>query len=1210
MDPPNVTEVKRSIAVIWETLQCPICLELLSEPVSTKCDHQFCKFCMLKLLDNTKLNRANCPVCKEKITKRSLQESPGFQRLVTGLQAMIHAYEHDTGTNYFTGLAQDGQKSCVTAGGKNIQVNDVNMVDVNVALPSSHSSTIAALNGFARVMGFEDSGHLTAESGIQDKVQTIESLDSVETKVKTSMHKTRGKGKKNQNSIPADSGPQRKSLRQKQKKDLQPEKSLLKKKRESVEKVAEWLMKVPAEGSLELEKSAENGNNLDNSGSSTSTLDVNVFNNNNNNNEENLKELPAKALEEQVFGATYKRERRTRPAVSLPGNVFTKPMPSETVKSAGKRHKKTSLTPTDFIKSSEEKPEKYLQEEPQSVTNDICMDLLEEAEKLDKLESDKTNCKAPSHVLQNRQPEQNLAKRLRSTGQAVDADLQAKAEMASSTPKKADKRKNNSGKRAPKPLVLVSGVQNEESLSKSKVPSEAVQVHIENYPSSEDQEVPVAMNTRRGRKLSLCSQKRGRKKDTSRLVLQTPEKGLSDPADGNACKSNGCIFEEDIGAIENIEINETASSRRPQHLVEEVSEASVDHDPLVFPSSINPTEDSALHQNHSAPEEKGEDNSEVDTEQLLKSFKATKRKSFHFGALNGKRSCSMYDNVIDLTSPTCSDFIPPTESQPTSGNKDTKISNEECFPALLSSSVSSALSPNKVAKCGTESSYVSVVPQVVDSGICFNAVEREEIPESLLESSARDDCRTLASENHSVELSQHLLNVESSLTPDGLLGPLHGSQPGVSQELSGQLSMHCNPRKSRRRRTQRLQSSSECESVSASNEELQTLTQIFEKSAPPAQGDCIQDVADTGGCEGDCVAERPPTCPSPDCVSASQGSVDLFDSPDKCDVQGNGTSLSAESSQLTSEVLVTQQKLEMKKELVRLEKLMALVSEVLQEKEANPAAPTCPDMPVIPCDQEANQDPDRETLAEGAQDGERVTRPNVSEHDGPAEMLVQEDKENKTPERDCSKAKMVMVSSGLAPAEQMTVKRFAKRVGARVVSQVTAEVTHIVMCTDEQLVCERTLKYFLGIAGRKWVVSFQWISECFKQKKLLDESKFEVRGDVVNGTHHLGPTRARTTDDDNLLMRGYEICFQGPFTDMTTDELEWMVQLCGAAVVKDPLLLDNKRKTNQLVIVQPGSAPCSTTYSSLSKQATVVTRGWLLDTVATYTLQTYANYQT
>nr|XP_057918586.1 breast cancer type 1 susceptibility protein homolog [Doryrhamphus excisus] len=1108
MSPQNVTEVKRGIAALWETLQCPICLDLLTKPVSTKCDHQFCKFCMLKLLDNSKLNGSSCPVCKEKITKRSLQDSPGFQRLVTGLQDMIHAYERDTGTNYFTGFIhiQDGRQSSLTTGDMKQQVDD-NMKDVEEVLPSSHSSTIAALNGFAKVMGFEDSSHLTTESEVQDKIQTTESLDSVETRVKASARKTRGKGRKD-NFMPVDPEPLRQSSRQKQKKHPEPDKIFEKRTRKSVEKVKEWLMKVPAEGSLELTKSAEGAPDPDDSGSSTSTLDVDVFNISEPNPK---KELPAKALEEQVFGATYKRGRRAKVAFSVPGNTFTAP----TVQPSGKRQrKKNTLTP-----SSEEERVKHLEEELQTLQDDICMDSFEDNA------NNKTPCLVSAKTLQ------------------VDSDLQAQAETERSAPKKAEKRRVHSGRvkhtRAAKPLLLVSGVQNEES----KPPSEAVQVHIENYPSSEDQDVPVARNTRKGRKRSLCSQ------------MSVPKKGASvktsasDLLDAKPKKSNGCVYDEEIAAIENMEIGQTASS------IKEVPETSEDR--------------SGSRQIQSTPAEE-EDYSEVDTEQLLKSFKATKRKSFNLRRPNGKRSRSV-ENLTDLTNPTCSDFIPRMES-PTQG------SDHEDVGALLRSSVSSALSPNKVAKYGTESPYVSVVPHVGDSGIRFHAVEREEIPES----SAKDDRR------NALEPSQHLLNAESSLTPDGLAAPLHESKTTRSEDLSMESVIRSNPRKSsRRRRTPRLQSSSECGSSSKSNEELATLT---------PRGDFIQEAAD-------CIAACPPACPSPDCISASQGSVDLFGSSDECDGPVNGGSGSVESSQFISQVLVTQQKLKMKKELVRLEKLMALVSEVLQEKEANPSAPTCSDVQqlIVPRDQEANQDLHRKTPAEDAHCA-------ALQHIGTAETPVHEDKENKTPERGCGKAKMVLVSSGLAAAEQMTVKRFAKKVGARLVSRVTAEVTHIIMRTDEQMVCERTLKYFLGIAGRKWVVSFHWISECFKQKKVLDESDFEVRGDVVNGPHHLGPMRARTTDDENLLMRGYEICFQGPFTDMTTDELEWMVQLCGATVVKDPPVLDSKRKSNQLVIVQHGSAQFS--YSGLAKQATVVTRGWLLDTVATYTLQGYTNYQT
>nr|NP_001018311.1 bloodthirsty [Danio rerio]AAS45169.1 bloodthirsty [Danio rerio] len=51
-----------------EELQCSICLEVFTDPVSTPCGHNFCKSCLNKCWNNSQT--CSCPYCKETFTQR------------------------------------------------------------------------------------------------------------------------------------------------------------------------------------------------------------------------------------------------------------------------------------------------------------------------------------------------------------------------------------------------------------------------------------------------------------------------------------------------------------------------------------------------------------------------------------------------------------------------------------------------------------------------------------------------------------------------------------------------------------------------------------------------------------------------------------------------------------------------------------------------------------------------------------------------------------------------------------------------------------------------------------------------------------------------------------------------------------------------------------------------------------------------------------
>uniref|UniRef100_A0A8C2JJD6 E3 ubiquitin-protein ligase TRIM39-like n=1 Tax=Cyprinus carpio TaxID=7962 RepID=A0A8C2JJD6_CYPCA len=52
----------------FSSLQCSICLDLFTDPVSTPCGHNFCKNCLNQCWNNSQTY--NCPFCKETFSKR------------------------------------------------------------------------------------------------------------------------------------------------------------------------------------------------------------------------------------------------------------------------------------------------------------------------------------------------------------------------------------------------------------------------------------------------------------------------------------------------------------------------------------------------------------------------------------------------------------------------------------------------------------------------------------------------------------------------------------------------------------------------------------------------------------------------------------------------------------------------------------------------------------------------------------------------------------------------------------------------------------------------------------------------------------------------------------------------------------------------------------------------------------------------------------
>ena len=256
-----------------------------------------------------------------------------------------------------------------------------------------------------------------------------------------------------------------------------------------------------------------------------------------------------------------------------------------------------------------------------------------------------------------------------------------------------------------------------------------------------------------------------------------------------------------------------------------------------------------------------------------------------------------------------------------------------------------------------------------------------------------------------------------------------------------------------------------------------------------------------------------------------------------------------------------------------------------------------------------------------------------------------------TPQNFCKEA--VLVMSMLSQKEKRQVQEFLSKPWAlkyrvRLEENVDVNTTHVITKVVKKdsrtgaLKCRRTMKYFHGVAVQAWILSADWITQCLKKDKWLDEEKFEiVCGDkdpspqmkfvpsrrsklAMGGARKSRLTRFPLTNFDSLvdfntsrrssLLNGYDICIWHDFAKVRL-ERDQVVKLCslsGAKVVSADTLpklqgapddgvdpdADQWPKKPVLVCPQKGMPLNAAKIHEQKYNIYVVNHTWLLDTVS------------
>ena len=184
---------------------------------------------------------------------------------------------------------------------------------------------------------------------------------------------------------------------------------------------------------------------------------------------------------------------------------------------------------------------------------------------------------------------------------------------------------------------------------------------------------------------------------------------------------------------------------------------------------------------------------------------------------------------------------------------------------------------------------------------------------------------------------------------------------------------------------------------------------------------------------------------------------------------------------------------------------------------------------------------------------------------------------------------------------------------AHLSNQIDETTTHLIASEVEQRVCCLTKKVFFAVAYHQYVIGYQWIEECLKKQRLVNESSYEIIGDASLSPQHNGMHRSRVMQQPIFKSCSYAIavecsigCQQGMFT---RNELEQLVQLSGAILLQNYRQQHLDMNTIVVVLCDDNDKMVVRKYHGLKNKLHYVIPEFFLDSLVLYEVQPIKGYE-